>query len=273
MPFGDPPVGGNTLIRPAIHSPNYVAGVSGWSINRDGSAEFNNATFRGNVIVKSGNSQIFVTTVSGNPTAQFNPDTTLYDAGFIRAIVTGGLPTLEMFSPATNTGFFAGVTLVGGATVNDTRAFVTAASVESTGYLIDGAATSSFQTSNSAAVTPGNNLDVATLNITSPRNDTILKICGQWHGVGFVTPVAYPGNVLTMRLTRDGAQIASCRILGQNTALTQMGGNLAIPDTPAAGNHTYALSILHEASSTAASVHTVATGNSPTTLTVEGWGN
>lgn len=37
----------NALIRAAIHSPNYVAGVSGWSINKDGSAEFNNLTIRG----------------------------------------------------------------------------------------------------------------------------------------------------------------------------------------------------------------------------------
>jgi hypothetical protein len=37
----------NALIRAAIHSPNYVAGISGWSINKDGSAEFNNLTIRG----------------------------------------------------------------------------------------------------------------------------------------------------------------------------------------------------------------------------------
>lgn len=37
----------NALIRAAIHSPNFVTGVSGWSINKDGSAEFNNLTIRG----------------------------------------------------------------------------------------------------------------------------------------------------------------------------------------------------------------------------------
>lgn len=51
MAFSNPIVGGTTLIREAIHSPNYAAGVSGWSINRDGSAEFADATVRGNVIV------------------------------------------------------------------------------------------------------------------------------------------------------------------------------------------------------------------------------
>lgn len=37
----------NAMIRAAIHSPNYVTGVSGWTINKDGSAEFNNLTIRG----------------------------------------------------------------------------------------------------------------------------------------------------------------------------------------------------------------------------------
>lgn len=38
---------GVTLIRSAIRSPNFVTGVSGWTINQDGSAEFNNLTIRG----------------------------------------------------------------------------------------------------------------------------------------------------------------------------------------------------------------------------------
>lgn len=37
----------NALIRAAVHSPNYSIGVSGWTINKDGSAEFNNLTIRG----------------------------------------------------------------------------------------------------------------------------------------------------------------------------------------------------------------------------------
>lgn len=45
---------GNLLI-PGVHSPNYVAGASGWSINQDGSAEFNNAFIRG---ILTGNNYI-----------------------------------------------------------------------------------------------------------------------------------------------------------------------------------------------------------------------
>lgn len=47
MPFSNPITAGTILVQPAIRSPNYVPGVSGWSINVDGSAEFDNLTFRG----------------------------------------------------------------------------------------------------------------------------------------------------------------------------------------------------------------------------------
>lgn len=40
MGFRSAILAGTNLIREAINSPNFVAGVSGWSINRDGSAEF-----------------------------------------------------------------------------------------------------------------------------------------------------------------------------------------------------------------------------------------
>jgi hypothetical protein len=44
---GDPVVGSTVLRRPAIQSPNFVTTVSGWTINADGSAEFNNLAIRG----------------------------------------------------------------------------------------------------------------------------------------------------------------------------------------------------------------------------------
>lgn len=49
MGFSNSVVGGITLVRPAIRSPNYVTGVSGWTINIDGSAEFFNAVIRGDL--------------------------------------------------------------------------------------------------------------------------------------------------------------------------------------------------------------------------------
>jgi hypothetical protein len=43
----NPIVGGTVLRRPAIQSPNFVSGVSGWTINADGSAEFTNLKIDG----------------------------------------------------------------------------------------------------------------------------------------------------------------------------------------------------------------------------------
>lgn len=47
--FNNPLTGYTALRKPAIESPNYSAGSAGWTINQDGSAEFNNGTFRGTV--------------------------------------------------------------------------------------------------------------------------------------------------------------------------------------------------------------------------------
>lgn len=49
MSFTNPIVAGTKLVRDAVQSPNYTPGSAGWSINRDGTAEFQNATVRGSV--------------------------------------------------------------------------------------------------------------------------------------------------------------------------------------------------------------------------------
>lgn len=51
--FRNPIVAGLDLIRQAIRSPNFVTGVSGWSINRDGSAEFQDIVARGDLTVNT----------------------------------------------------------------------------------------------------------------------------------------------------------------------------------------------------------------------------
>lgn len=54
MAFGSPIVGSQgRLLREEIASPDYVAGVSGWVIRKDGSAEFNEGEFRGQARVTS----------------------------------------------------------------------------------------------------------------------------------------------------------------------------------------------------------------------------
>lgn len=53
--------GQGSLVIPSLHSPNFQAGVSGWTINKDGSAEFNNLVIRNGQIV-SGIQLIYSTT-------------------------------------------------------------------------------------------------------------------------------------------------------------------------------------------------------------------
>ena len=75
--------GAETLIRSAIKSVNYIMGVSGWRITRDGDAEFNDATIRGTVIAGNGtvtlnNLGVFV--IDDNSTQQY---VILRDGGFV----------------------------------------------------------------------------------------------------------------------------------------------------------------------------------------------
>lgn len=52
--------GSGSLVIPQIQSPNYSAGVAGWQIRKDGTAEFNQGTFRGGVIVAGASGEILV---------------------------------------------------------------------------------------------------------------------------------------------------------------------------------------------------------------------
>jgi len=52
--FTNPIVGGVTLVRPSIQSPNYVPATAGWTVNADGTVEFNSGTFRGSISAGGG---------------------------------------------------------------------------------------------------------------------------------------------------------------------------------------------------------------------------
>lgn len=66
MAFSNPITGGQgALIRPAIKSPNFLTGVSGWTINRDGSVEFNNGVFRGTVTASTFQGTDFIINTAG----------------------------------------------------------------------------------------------------------------------------------------------------------------------------------------------------------------
>lgn len=76
MTFNNPIVGGQTLIRDSIHSRNYVMGATGWSINADGSAEFNDVTVRGELNIVGANGSFIKGFVNGanDPEIDFQPE-------------------------------------------------------------------------------------------------------------------------------------------------------------------------------------------------------
>jgi hypothetical protein len=96
LQFQNPIVAGTTLVREAIRSPNYVAGSAGWSINQDGTVEFSNGTFRGQVVAGGGN---VILNAGGlaidGPTSQ-------YDINGIAGFLAQNLPvdgTIAQMSP------------------------------------------------------------------------------------------------------------------------------------------------------------------------------
>ena len=67
MTFQDPVVGETTLLRPAIRSPNYVAGSVGWTINDDGTAEFANVNiYGGSLTIDDGAGHVTEVTSTGS---------------------------------------------------------------------------------------------------------------------------------------------------------------------------------------------------------------
>jgi hypothetical protein len=60
MQPGNPIVGGTVLRYPAIQSPNYVAGSTGWIINEDGTAEFNSLSIHGSIVIGSGSNNVII---------------------------------------------------------------------------------------------------------------------------------------------------------------------------------------------------------------------
>lgn len=51
MPFSNPIVAGETLVRESIQSPNYAPATAGWIVSADGTAEFSEVALRGQFIV------------------------------------------------------------------------------------------------------------------------------------------------------------------------------------------------------------------------------
>jgi hypothetical protein len=88
--FSDKVIGGvNKLIRSAIQSPNFVHAISGWSINKDGSAEFSDVDVRGTITLNNSSDAILVYDANGDLVFAITQDSTTLPAHTSNPIVVG----------------------------------------------------------------------------------------------------------------------------------------------------------------------------------------
>lgn len=108
MSFSNPIVGGQgALVRDSIKSRVYVPGTSGWSINRDGTAEFNGVTINGGELLVSDPDGSYVRVYDQNPgvgaVIEVNPADvvghTIDDAGQILGFSSVGGASIAMIGP------------------------------------------------------------------------------------------------------------------------------------------------------------------------------
>ncbi len=279
MGFSDPITAGNVLIRPAIQSPNYVAGVSGWTINRNGSAEFNSVTVRGAFVVANGTQQISVfnnTAPSLGPSVNLNPNT----AAFFAAVMWAGIDPgdanhgfLFLQSPqAISTGVPSTIQMYDNTGLNVNRSIsMDAEIVRASQFFYEGSATRSLATSPSATVTPGNQTTLVSVTIQAIAN-AYYAVEASWDGFILVGPAAFPGNRVTMVINQAGTKIRGQRQLLGATTLLQQGGCFETKAQAAAnGSLTFDLILVHEATSTATNVQVNGSGTSPISLAVHGY--
>jgi hypothetical protein len=125
--FQDELAGGIYLIRPALRSPDYVAGTSGWSVNQDGSAEFTDLTIRSSdgsdSTVTIANGEITITNGTGDVLTEidssgyrlYRPDgETVAEITLDAGQTLGGFYTRNFVSPEPTYAFLAGGEIIFG---------------------------------------------------------------------------------------------------------------------------------------------------------------
>lgn len=143
--WSDPVAAGDgSLVYPALKSPNFVTGVTGWIIRRDGTFELSGGIFRGEIEVDGPNhSNIKINAIAGFPTINFYPDdvgppaaTNLIAPGeiFVSTMdFANQIYVMDIASPAATSGSQASITLT-----STDKAATTQAYVEPIGILRDG---------------------------------------------------------------------------------------------------------------------------------------
>lgn len=223
----NPIVGGITLRIPAIRSPDYVAGVSGWTINVDGTAEFNNVTIRGTFI--TGTVPGAHVTISGGQILIFDSTNTLVgqiDQNGIVALGTDG-SLVRMYDVA---GIARLGLLPGGGNVNEASAIAGFSGAQPQLVI-----RSPQQTS------------------TSPNNQSTMLLTGATNTLPALTSinadsVALAGNNSSLNLGGTGAGPGQAAIVTPNTSIGLDGGNLSILNniTLAAGSVSFLISTMDD---------------------------
>lgn len=110
MPYSNPVVAGETLVIPAVQSDGFVTGVSGWRIQRDGAAEFNDVDIRGTLEVTNafGTVSVGKFLVGGAPAFRSTETSTQYTvdiyAGTVAFSILGGSSTSAQILYSEQTG-------------------------------------------------------------------------------------------------------------------------------------------------------------------------
>lgn len=135
--FTDPLITGlGKLIREFIQSVNYVAGISGWILNKDGSCEFSDATIRGSIEAGNGTVRLnsggvkvtgptrqFDINIAGGFLARLVPD----DGSYVQMIYTASGTSMGLFmhpadpSPINATTYSFGGRMVGSTKTTGTK--------------------------------------------------------------------------------------------------------------------------------------------------------
>jgi len=179
--------GQSALIRAAIKSPNFVTGISGWTINKDGSAEFNDLTIRGAffgldyIINSSGLFFYSGTPAAGNLVASV-------------ASVSGTDAHTNAYLDGTTTyatsGGNARATQLGSGNVNFWTAPTQAGPWTQVGSIGNGGGSSLFLNSNQYIVAE---TEIRPLDVTNPANPESWHYVGAGSGLGTAFGAAW-GN-------------------------------------------------------------------------------
>jgi hypothetical protein len=110
MDSSDPIAAGDgSLIYPALKSPNYVAGSTGWFLDRDGNIELNDAVVRGELRVEDPNgSYILIDATAGTTFIDMQPPQNLSQTTFPGTLTTVSFPGLDEASMILYSPIFTG---------------------------------------------------------------------------------------------------------------------------------------------------------------------